>query len=819
MVWQSLNGLWQFRQVGDDIWLAGEVPGGVHTDLLALDRIPDPFVEDNELAVQWVTESDWEYRRIFDVDPELLSEERVFLVCDGLDTLVDVSVNGALIAQADNMFRTYRWDVTSLLTSGANELHMTFASPVRYALHRQAERPLRSVTQAIPGGPYLRKVPSHFGWDWGPQLPAIGIFRDIRLEGLSSVRLADVRLSQIHAESSVRVSASVTVERFEGTDAELVLRLKAPSGIVQDAALQLSAGETCGVLELEVRDPQLWWPNGYGGQPLYGVEVLALEKGLIRDQRDFRIGLRTIELHQEPDEYGISFTFVVNGVPIFAKGANWIPADSFVTRMTDSRLEGLLRSAAAVHMNMLRVWGGGFYEDDRFYDLCDQYGILVWQDFIFSCSTYPEDPSFFHNVRAEAVDNVRRLRHHASLALWCGNNEMEWGWVEWGWSEEYGLSLKSAYDRLFHHVLPEVVAVEDPDRDYWPSSPSSNVPFDAPNSTQAGDTHNWLVWHGMLPFSGYREHPSRFVSEFGFQSLPALQTVRTYAGEADWNMTSYVMEHHQRNAAGNGKIVTYLTDHFRLPKDFESLVYVSQLLQAEALRYGVEFWRRNRACTSGALYWQLNDCWPVASWASLDYFGRWKAAHYAARRFFAPVLLSAEESGTDVELSITSDLTRPWQGVVRWSLEDLAGRVLKNGELKVDVPALGTSSICELSFADDVTAANRRDVILAYELWYDGVCASLGIVTFVPTKHLELDAPGLTWDVASDKDELVIRVSAERLARFVWLDTDEKDVVFSDNFFDLPAGRSVELRAPMVEGWSVESMRRALRVRSLVDSY
>jgi len=557
------------------------------------------------------------------------------------------------------------------------------------------------------------------------------------------------------------------------------------------------------------------------------VVVALYQDRTVLDSHAYKLGLRTIELRQEPDEFGISFTFVINGVPVFAKGANWIPADSFPTRINAEGLEHLIRSSAEVHMNMLRVWGGGFYEEERFYDLCDKYGILVWQDFTFACSIYPDDEAFFENVRVEAIQNIRRLRHRASLALWCGNNEMEAGWVHWGWNntQVQAHRFKAAYDRMFHHLLPDLCAAEDPDHAYWPSSPSSGIPFDEPGGTWAGDTHNWAVWHGGQPFAGYRQHDSRFVSEFGFQSLPPLETVRTYADKADWNMTSYIMEHHQRNASGNGKIINYMTDHFRLPKDFPSLVYLTQILQAEAVRTGVEYWRRNRRCTSGTLYWQLNDCWPVASWASLDYFGRWKALHYAARRFYVPVLLSAEEEGTTVTLYAASDLTDAWVGTARWSLETLGGEVLASGQEAVVVPAVGAVELCALDFASQVMADNERDVVLVYELWQSGSRISMGVVPFVQSKHLALPIPDLSVTIEETADGFALKVSAQKLARFVWLtlenDDPERDanIVFSDNFFDLPAGRSVTVALPAVKGWTAETLRAALRVHSLVDSY
>ena len=871
---QSLTGEWQFCQADSDEWLPAQVPGGVHTDLLAASRIPDPFVADYEKRVQWVAENDWEYRRTFAVDRELLSEDRVFLVCDGVDTLAEVTLNGQLLGKTHNMFRQYRWDVKPLLREGENELAILFRSPVAYITPRQAERPLRGVSQGIPGAPYIRKAPCQFGWDWGPQLPPIGIWKDVRLEGRRVARLDDVHLRQHHEGGGVTIEATVTVERWGDAPLTATVRVTDPDGGVLEAGADVTDDQQ--TVRVPIAQPQLWWPNGYGDQPLYRVDVFLLVEDKMLDQRTYQMGLRTIELRQEEDEWGRSFTFVVNGVPIFAKGSNWIPADSFPTRISDERLEHLIRSAADAHQNMLRVWGGGFYEEERFYDLCDQYGILVWQDFIFSCAVYPDDEAFFDNVRVEAVENIRRLRHRASLALWCGNNEMEWGWVEWGWSNLPDAGrLGDAYDRMFHHVLPEIVAAEDPDTPYWPSSPSSDTPFVNPNGVRVGDTHNWEVWHGNRPFQAYREHNSRFVSEFGFQSLPALDTIRTYADKSEWNMTSYIMEHHQRNEVGNSKIITYMTDHFRLPKDFQSLVYLTQVLQAEAVRTGVEYWRRNRCCTSGTLYWQLNDCWPVASWASVDYYGRWKALHYAARRFYAPLLLSAEDwwpevppqaseptvvrwsvetsegrvlgSGErtvsslaagpltglmppsarpsdetwkpEVTLYVTSDLTGAQQTTVRWFLETLEGEVLKAGEESVAVPAL--SSVCarKLDFSDQVTADNQRDLVLVYELWEDDERLSMGVMPFVPNKHLSLTDPGLSTTVRQEDDHLVLEVTAKSLARFIELSLDGVDVVFSDNYFDVPTGRTVVVTCPLPEGWTVGKARETLRLRSLYDSF
>ncbi len=824
MFQQSLNGTWQFRRLGESEWLPASVPGGVHTDLLALKRIPDPFVADNEHAVQRVAENDWEYRLIFSPASALLQEDKVFLVCDGLDTLATVTLNGHLLGESHNMFRQYHWEVSERLKAGENELRVVFHSPLAFLRARQAEKPLRGGGD-IPGGPHLRKAPCQWGWDWGPKLPPIGIWKDIRLEGYTTARLEDIHLRQRHAGDQVTLHAAIRLEQWQEADLQVTLQVTAPDG-----ATQVVQGKPGGehdrpsacLLQTIIHQPQRWWPNGYGTQPLYEVDVALWQGQKQLDRRTCRLGLRTLELRREADEWGESFQFVVNGVPIFAKGANWIPADSFPTRVQDAHLEWLIRSAAEAHMNMLRAWGGGFYPEDRFYDLCDRYGILVWQDFIFSCGIYPDDEAFFDNVRQEAMENIRRLRHHPSLALWCGNNEMEEGWVNWHWddpTDHTNRRLKAAYDRMFHHLLPAIVADEDPDRPYWPSSPSSGIPFDHPNDQQRGDTHYWDVWHGRKPFTAYRQQYPRFMSEFGFQSLPPLATIQTYAPPEEQNITSYIMEHHQRSPSGNSLMVSQMTDQFRLPKDFASFVYVSMVLQAEGIRYGVEHWRRNRQRVSGTLYWQLNDCWPVASWSSIDYFGRWKALHYLARRFYAPLLLSMEENDLRLDLHLTSDLLQPWQGRVAWRLETLAGHVLEQDELPVTAPPQRDSLVASLDFSARLTEAERRQVVLIAELWQDNELIGQSLATFVPNKHLMLTNPHLQWEVATEHDQAVIRLRAASLARFVELSLAETDAVFSDNYFDLSPNRERRVSVPLPAGWDGERLRQALRLRSLYDSY
>jgi len=824
MFTQSLTSGWTFRQLGGEEWLPAQVPGGVHTDLLAAGKIPDPFFADNELKVMWVAEAEWEYRSTFQLTAEGAAQPRLFLVAAGIDPLAEVYLNGQLLGKAENMFLQYRWDVTKAAKAGANELRVVFHSAVNYCKARNAEKPLTGpVGMTLEGGVFVRKAPCHFGWDWGPKLAPIGIWRDIRLEGFAHARLGDVHLRQEHGKQGVTIEAKVTPEVFNAGELTAKMKVTAPDGQTWEISAPVAKGQA--VLSVVVNQPQLWWPNGYGAQPLYDVEVTLESGGQQEDRKDYKLGLRTVELRQEPDEWGLSFGFVVNGVPVFAKGSDWIPADSFPTRMTKEAYEVLIRGAAETHQNMLRIWGGGFYEDERFYDLCDQYGILLWHDFMFACYVYPHDEEeFIANIQKEVVYNVRRLRHRACLALWCGNNEMEQGWSEGGGglrTDELHVLEKAAYEKFFYHTLPGWLQDLDTDHPYWPSSASSNTPMQNANSQERGDAHYWDVWHGRQPFTAYRSQYPRFMSEFGFQSFPPIETVKAYAEEKDWNITSYVMELHQRSYKGNAAMLTQMTDTFRVPKGFAEMMYMSMVLQAEGIRFGVEHWRRNKHRVGGTLYWQLNDCWPVASWSSMDYFGRWKALHYSAKKFFAPLLLSIEDTGTKMDLWLTSDLTAAWEGKARWALMTLDGKALQEGEMEAKVDALGSKLLGTLDFQAEVFGGvdRSRELVFAAELLQGEHALAMQLATFAPNKHLELVDPCLDVQVTQEGGQAMFTVAARSLARFVELKLEGADAVFSDNYFDVLPGKPVRVSCAMPAGWDLGKVKSALRVMDLFQSF
>ncbi len=788
----SLDGQWTLTVLDDREQVvlgptAAKVPGTVYSSLLDAGLISDPFWRDNELAALKLMEHHFEYQREFTVEAGLLACDGVLLRCDGLDTLAEIRLNGRLAGTANNMHRIWEYDVRDLLRAGTNQITVSLASPTRFIRAAWDKSPIEATTDAMLGFPHLRKAHCMFGWDWGPRLPDAGIWRSIGVQGIEQARLDSVYIRQHHTEGAVDLDFEICNELWCDEAAEDELHTRT---VVIDPAGRIFRPSEEGA-PVRITDPQLWWPNGYGRQPLYTARVELLAGARLVDAWERRIGLRTMRVRREKDEWGESFAHEINGVAIFAMGADYIPEDNLLGRLSAERTRRLLADAAAAHFNCIRVWGGGYYPEDWFYDACDELGLVVWQDFMCACANYELTPEFDRNIRAEFADNIRRLRHHAALGLWCGNNEMEMFQA----MEAYHPTpkQKADYIRMFEYILPEVLAGNDPETFYWPASPSSGGSFDAPNDPNRGDVHYWDVWHGNKPFSEYRKFFFRYASEFGFQSFPSLKTVESFTEPQDRNVFARVMEMHQRNASANGKIMNYLSATFLYPKDFDHLLYASQLLQAEAIRYGVEHWRRNRGRCMGAIYWQLIDCWPVASWSSIDYFGRWKALHYAAKRFFAPVLLSCCEEGEmtlrtsvveeprAIELSarlvVANETRAPISGLVRWALRDPQARVIRSGEQTVTVPALTSVWLDRLTFPEAVATRNY----LSYELQIGAEVISSGTVLFCAPKHFEFAAPKLSWELSGD----MIIVRAGAYARAVEIECPDSDLKLSDNYFDL----------------------------------
>jgi len=817
----TLNGQWKMKRIDESEWIDATVPGSVFNDLLQAGKMKDPFYRDNEQEILELSKSDFEYERSFTLDEGSLDHDVVLLRCEGLDTLCELFINGTLVLNSNNMHRTYETDVKNVLLPGRNHIHVILRSPTRYVLEKDKEMFLTSCADAVPGISHLRKAHSMFGWDWGPQLPDSGIWRNISLCAYDLGRIDDVYVTQKHTDSNAALDIRVDIQQWKDKDLSLRATLVSPDGKVWEQ--EKEAGLTHVPFTMNIPEPELWWPNNYGSQPLYSLHVSLQDGNVIIDEKTLQIGLRTLKVKQVEDKWGESFEFEINGKSIFAMGANYIPEDNVFGRLSFERTEKLVKSCVEANYNCIRVWGGGYYHEDYFYDLCDQYGLIVWQDHMYACGAYDFNDEFKENIKLETIDNVKRLRHHASLGLWSGNNELEYAWAEWEWTERYGEKLRDDYLHQFEKFLPALNDSLDPDTFYWRSSPSSHGGIEDPNNENVGDMHYWDVWHGRKPITEYRTLYPRLMSEFGLQSFPSLKTVETFTLPEDRNIFSSVMEAHQKNGTGNEKILYYISEYFKYPKNFDSLLYVSQLIQAEGMRVGVEHWRRNRGRCMGAIYWQLNDIWPGASWSSLDYFGRWKATHHAAKRFFAPVLVSAHEEGTSVALHVTNETLNSIEGQLNWQLLNHHSEVIQSGQMTVSLDPLSSEEAIGLDFSDILSNKHLlRQSYLAFNLTVDGDCISEGTTLFVKSKHFEYLDPRISAHVSESQDRFIIELNSEAFAKFVWLDLKTADAHWSNNIFDLSASRSKKvtvLKDSLSEALTLEEFREQLTVRSLYDTY
>ena len=817
------SAVWQFRDATKNTaWLPAVVPGCVHTDLLRAKEIPDPFWGTNELELQWIEERDWEYRTSFAVPAELRADEHLELVADGLDTVATVTLNGREIARTENMFVSHRWEVKPWVRPGTNRLTIRFGSALNYIrTHRRGHQP-KEFNDPVGRSQVIRKQPCQFGWDWGPRLVTAGIWRDLRLEGWSGNRLETVRVTQRHLpDGSVGLQLTPELARRE---AGLTCRYRLTLN-----SIVVAEGTGPKIL---VKHPQLWWPNGQGAQTLYDLQIgVVRADGAMVGHWMQRIGLRTITLDRHADAAGETFQFVVNGRPVFAKGANWIPAHSFVAGLTRETYARDLRSAAAAHMNMLRVWGGGIYESEDFYDLCDELGLLVWQDFMFACAIYPGDGPFRRSVQTEAVQQVRRLRHRACLALWCGNNEIESLNTELLQQPK----LRRAYDALFHELLPTVVARHDDVTDYWPSSPyRGGGDHSHAAGCQRGDTHFWDVWHSRQPVKDYEKWRFRFVSEFGMQSYCSPETQATFCPPDDGNIFGATMKNHQKNRAGNQIILDYVTRRYRFPKSQDDLVYLSQLNQAYCMQTGVEHYRRQMPHCMGALYWQLNDCWPVASWSSIEFTGRWRALHHLARRFFAPALVSAHVPGDEstvignyrrssvreVHLYTVYDAPEAAPGLLRWDLFHLDERVVLAGRKTVRLRPGESIRQRTLDLAQPLEKYGRDNLHLRIALDIGGRCVSEDTVFLTAPRFLQLLKPKTRVDfqLTSPKRAQVAFRSTAFQHRFAF-DLPGVAYTSSDNFFELYPGESRTIDLEFAQPQTQKKLQQLVTFHSLVDTY
>ena len=804
----NLTGNWTLRSADGKHQLPARVPGDNISALLAAKQIPDPYWADNEIRLQWIGRADWVYERQFRVSQAQFAEQSIFLNCDGLDTLATIFMNGRRVTRSENMFTRLRVEVKPFLRVGLNTIRIVIASA-----EVGAAAEARRLPYPIPHGTnpvqsmhrnLIRKVQCHSGWDWGPCLMVSGINGSLYLGATSRGRIEYVATTQQHRRN--RVTVEVAVEVVSPAGGKTVLEVQLGTEQIQKP-VTLQPGHNVVRTQVTLRNPKLWWPNGYGAQPLYSLVVRVAG-----DEVRKRLGLRTVAVVNVEDKRGLSMGFRVNGVEIFAKGANWIPCDALPQRQTRAALEDLLTSAQQAHMNMLRVWGGGQYESDDFYDLCDEKGLLLWHDFMFSCALYPATPKFLENVRQEARHQVKRLRDHACLALWCGNNE-DVGALNW-----FEESRKNRdrylvdYDRLNEGVLGQTVDECDPTRTFWPSSPCGGRGdySDCWHADNRGDMHYWSVWHEGKSLDAYHTITPRFCSEFGYQSFPSLDTIRQYAPKNQFNVTAPIMEWHQRNVGGNSRITEMFSRYFRLPEGFANFVYLSQVQQALAIKTAVEHWRHLRPTCLGTLYWQLNDNWPVCSWASLDYGGKWKLLHYAAKKFYAPVLVSAfQRKEGQLEVWVTNDQRTPVRGTVVAEVRNFSGKLIRRYRLPARVAAGSAKLIKKWNVAD--LSADPANAFL--QVTFNG---ATNTHFFTEYKRCELAQPRVRIQVGKGYR---VTLRTDKPAFFISLNATGIPGEFTDNCLTLLPGQAQTLTFTPKHPVTLAAFRKSLTLHHLRGTY
>lgn len=806
---------WMFAQSGTDKWLPATVPGTVHQDLLRHRLLPNPFFGLNEEKIQWVENEDWEYKTTFTVTEEQLARDAALMTFEGLDTYASVYLNGSLLLKADNMFVGYSVPVKEVLRKGENRLHVFFRSPIKETLPQRASNgfdyPADNDHSDKRLSIFTRKAPYSYGWDWGIRMVTSGIWRPVTLRFYDRASISDYHVKQLSLTGQLaEVSNELEINSVspEKTEAEVVVSCSLKNGepLTVRRKVALNPGINRVKVPVEIKNPVRWMPNGWGEAVLYDFTAQVVCQGKTVASEHRRIGLRTVRLVQEEDGQGMSYYFEVNGIPLFAKGANFIPADNMLPSMTDERYAALFQDIKAANMNVIRVWGGGTYEDNRFYDLADENGILVWQDFMFACTIYPADPMFLKRVAEEADYNIKRLRNHACLALWCGNNEILEGLKYWGWKSRFTPEVYEEfyrnYDKLFRELLPAKVKEWDEGRSYVHSSPYF-ANWGRPDSWKIGDSHNWGIWYGKKTFESSDTEIGRFISEFGFESFPEMKTIATFASPEDYEIESKVMTVHQKSSQGNDLIRTYMERDFIVPEKFEDFVYVGLVLQGQGMRHGFEAHRRNRPYCMGTLYWQLNDSWPVVSWSSIDYYGNWKALHYQARRAFAPLIVNAIQEDGNLNVYLISDKLEDTGGLtLDMKLTDFSGKRLARKSVKVEAPA--NSSVKVFGEAVDawVDETKRNTCFLLLALRdRNGREVARDVHYFVPTKELDLPQTAVRCKLKVADGSCEVTLSSPKLAKDVFVQIPYQGARFTDNFFDLLPGetRKIVITSPEIK--------------------
>lgn len=833
---KNLHEGWKFRQARLTNWYPATVPGVVHTDLLQNKIIEDPFFRLNERGLQWIDKEDWVYETCFTLAADMMRKENMELVFEGLDTYADVYLNDECILKADNMFRRWSIPVRQYIREENNILKVYFHSPVKIDVPKWDALPYQypaSNDQSENGGLFnkkisifARKAGYHYGWDWGPRLVTSGIWRPVYIRAWSDLRINDVFIEQKEVGAGRAVIAGhVELDADKDMDGVLVTITDEATGrVLGEWQADLKRGTNRVTVDFVLHKPKLWWSNGLGEPFLYRFRTDIIAGGELLDSKTERVGIRSLKVVHQPDKDGHTFYIELNGRPVFAKGANYIPSDNFLPRVTPENYKRTILDAAGVNMNMLRVWGGGIYENDVFYDLCDEHGIMIWQDFMFACSMYPAEGALLDNIHQEAVDNVKRLRNHACIALWCRNNECQDAWLGWGWkceierqNKEYADKIWAQYRQQYHVTLPGVVREYAPGTFYWPSSPFA---FEGEMSgTTDGDRHYWSVWHGKAPISDYDSEKSRFFSEYGFQSFPEFDSVKRYAPyPEDWDIRSEVMMSHQRGGDhANGLIETYLLNEYKKPRDFRAFLYMNHVLQGDAIKTAIESHRRQMPYNMGTLFWQHNDCWPVASWASRDYYGRWKAQHYYVRKAYDDILISSVVEGDDLKVYAVSDRLENTSGRLQLQVCQFDGTVVHHWGKSVGISGNDSRVCFSAPLAKLLEGANRGTVYVRVD--YTDKSGRVYHNNYCLGKQKDMDYPkvDLQTEVRSIEGGYEVTVSADKFARAVCLSVADNESVYSDNYFDVQPKSSVQVQVRT--RLSAEAFNGSLRLTCLNNEF
>ncbi len=831
-----LNENWSFTMASEEDWLPAEIPGTVHTDLLKNNEVGDPFYGLNETKLQWIEQEDWIYKTNFDINNKLKSYDRIDLVFEGIDTYADVYLNDSLLFAANNMFIPWEKPVKDLLENGENEILVKLKSPVNqvmpkynnlgYEIPVNSEQAVTEWQEGIKTSVYTRKAQFHYGWDWAPRFVTSGIWRPVYLRAWNDARITNVfyQLREINEQAIYDVH--LTIESLVNDEANINILVDGNEEL--DQTIQLIPGMNEKTLTMTIEDPKLWWPNGLGKPYLYEAEAVLEIDGINTSVHNEKIGVRTVELIQENDSVGTSFHFEVNGVPVFMKGANYVPLDVFFPRVTEEKYRYFIESVKKANMNMLRIWGGGIYENEIFYDLCDEHGIMIWQDFMFSNSMVPGDEAFLKNVEKEANTIVRQLRNHPCMASYCGNNEVLMFWNN-RWKhiqdEPRGKPLWKAYQDIFYNILPDAVQKNDPDKFYWPSSPSTTYyTYDADSTWKKGNQHLWKVFFGREPIDAYtyRKNLGRFNTEFGLQSYPSKKTVNTFADADDYDVYSPVMlQHHKvRLRNGNEIMFHYILNRYPDPNNFEHTLYVSQVMQAEGIKTAIEALRRNKPWSMGSLYWQLNDVWPVTSWSGLDYYGNWKALHYAVKKAYSPILISPVVENNRLRVYAVSDTLENVTGTLKISSLQFSGPEWFQDEIEINVPANGKKRVADIPVSNVLrNIADTSNTVIHVTFNYGHAQVTGNKLYFTSVKNLNLPDPNITSTFGYSDERITIRLNTDVLAKSVYLESSIHQGHFSDNFFDLLPGESKEVIYTSPEKISMEKLKASIKIKTIVDAF